>query len=282
MNIVHIKAFLEVATTGSFQKAAENMHVTQSTMSARIKGLEESINRQLFLRRRNGTVLTTGGRSFLRYAVTVVKTWERARIEIALPDNVESVVGIGIQLNHWQDITTKWSNWMSDYAPNIATQIKSDYSDRLMSQLRDGLLDIAIVYDPHKSIEVEIERYKTEKLVLVSTQPRLFHRGCVEDYIFIDWGESFTADHNRIFVETSHHRLEVGVASVAFTYIMEHGGSCYLLESDILPCIQEQRLFRVDDSVELSLTTFMAYNVVRKNDTSVKKAIEGLRAIIRK
>ena len=198
-------------------------------------------------------------------------------MEIALPDNLESVVGLGIQLNHWQDVCTKWSNWMGEYAPKIATQIKSDYSDRLMNQLRDGLLDIAIVYDPQKSIEVEIERFKTEKLVLVSTSPRLFHRGSVEDYIFIDWGESFRADHNRIFVEASHHRMEISVASVAFDYIMKHGGSCYFLEREIRPYIQEQSLFRVDDSVELSLTTFMAYNVDRKNDTSVKKAIEGLK-----
>ena len=279
MNITHIKAFLEVATTGSFQKAAENMHVTQSTMSARIKGLEHSINRQLFIRRRQGAVLTPGGRSFLRYAVTVVKTWERARVEIALPDNLESVVGLGIQLNHWEDVCTRWSNWMGQYAPKIATQIKSDYSDRLMNQLRDGLLDIAIVYDPQKSIEVEIERFKTEKLVLVSTKPSLFHRGSVEDYIFVDWGESFKADHNRIFVESSHHRIEISVASVAFDYIMKHGGSCYFLEREIRPYIQDQSLFRVDDSVELSLTTFMAYNVDRKNDASVKKAIEGLRSI---
>lgn len=256
------------------------MHVTQSTMSARIKGLEQSINRQLFIRKRHGAILTPGGRNFIRYAVTVVKTWERARIEIALPENVESVVGIGIQLNHWQEITAKWSNWMQKNAPTIATQIKSDYSDRLMAQLRDGLLDVAIVYDPQKSLEVEIERYKTEKLVLVSTQPRLFHRGSVEDYIFIDWGESFRADHDRIFVESSQHRIEVSVASVAFSYIMNHGGSCYFPENEILPLIQDQRLFRVDDSVELSLTTFMAYNLDRKNDASVNRAIEGLRAIV--
>ena len=90
MNIIHIKAFLEVATTGSFQKAAENMHVTQSTMSARIKGLEQSINRQLFIRRRQGALLTPGGRNFLRYAVTVVKPgsvreWKlRCRIILSL------------------------------------------------------------------------------------------------------------------------------------------------------------------------------------------------------
>ena len=279
MNIEHIKAFLEVATTGSFQQAAEKMHITQSTMSARIKGLEQSINRQLFVRKRTGVVLTAGGRNFFRYAVTVVKTWERARIEIAMPDSVESVVGLGIQLNHWEPITTKWSKWMSKEAPKVAAQIKSDYSDRLMNQLRSGLLDVAIVYDPQKSPEVEIQRYKTEKLILVSNQPSLFQGGFVDDYIFIDWGESFRADHNRIFVEASNQAMEVAVASIALSYILKHGGSGYFLESDVLPYIQQQLLFRVDDSVEMYLSLFMVYNVDRKNDNTVKIAIEGLKAI---
>ena len=279
MNIEHIKAFIEVATTGSFQQAAENMHVTQSTMSARIKGLEDSINRKLFIRKRTGVVLTRGGTNFFRYAVTVVKTWERARAEIAMPDSVDSLVGIGIQLNHWEQISPKWQEWMSAEAPKVAAQIKSDYSDRLMNQLRSGLLDVAIVYDPQKSPEVEIERYKTEKLVLVSSQPSLFQGGKVDNYIFIDWGEAFRADHNRIFVESPNQGIEIAVSSVALSYILKYGGSGYFIESEILPYIQEQLLFRVDDSVEMYLSLFMAYNVDRKNDKTVKIAIEGLKAI---
>ena len=279
MNIEHIKAFLEVAATGSFQQAAEKMHVTQSTMSARIKSLEQSINRQLFRRKRTGVVLTTGGRNFFRYAVTVVKTWERARMEVSMPENVESVVNLGVQLNHLESITINWSKWIKKEAPKIAAQIKSDYSDRLMSQLRNGLLDVAIVYDPQKNPEVEIQRYITEKLILVSTQPRLFQGGRVDDYIFIDWGEGFKADHNRIFLEGSYQTMEIAIAPVALNYILNHGGSGYFLESQVISLIQQQKLFRVDDSVELYLSLFMAYNVDRKNDAAVKVAIDGLKAI---
>jgi len=279
MNIEHIRAFLEVATTGSFQQAAENMHITQSTMSARIKALEDSVNHKLLVRKRTGAVLTPSGRIFFRHAVTVVKTWERARVDIALPDDVESVVGLGIQLNHLEQITENWSTWMQAEAPKVAAQIKSDYSDRLMNQLRNGLLDVAIVYDPQKSPEVEIHRYKTEKLILVSTQPRLFQGGMVDDYIFVDWGEAFRADHNRIFNEASHQVMEISTSASALNYIMNHGGTGYFMESDVLSNIQQQSLFRVDDSVEMYLSLFMAYYVDRKNDNTVKLAIEGLRAI---
>ena len=41
MNIEHIRTFLEIATTGNFNVAADHLNVTQSTVSARIKALEE-------------------------------------------------------------------------------------------------------------------------------------------------------------------------------------------------------------------------------------------------
>ena len=50
MNLDHIKTFLEIATCGTFNRAARNLNVTQSTVSARIKTLEESFGRRLFVR----------------------------------------------------------------------------------------------------------------------------------------------------------------------------------------------------------------------------------------
>ena len=61
MNIEHLRAFLEVASTGSFQLAAEKMFITQSTASARIKSLEDRLDRILFIRNPNGAELTRAG-----------------------------------------------------------------------------------------------------------------------------------------------------------------------------------------------------------------------------
>ena len=73
--------------------------------------------------------------------------------------------------------------------------------------------------------------------------------------------------------------MEISIASVALNYILEHGGSGYFLESHVLPLIQQQKLFRVDDSVEMYINLFMVFNVDRKNDHSVRMAIDGLNAV---
>ena len=82
MNIEHIRTFLEIATTGNFHHAAERLHVTQSTVSARIKSLEDQLERAFFLRNRNGVSLTAAGHHCQRHAVSAVRAWEQARQEV--------------------------------------------------------------------------------------------------------------------------------------------------------------------------------------------------------
>ena len=54
MNIDHLHTFLEVLATGSFHRAAANFNVTQSSLSARIRALQERLDRCLFLRHKQG------------------------------------------------------------------------------------------------------------------------------------------------------------------------------------------------------------------------------------
>ena len=56
MDIELARTFLEVIDAGSFLGAAARLHVTQSTVSARIRTLEERMGRRLFVRNKAGTV----------------------------------------------------------------------------------------------------------------------------------------------------------------------------------------------------------------------------------
>ena len=61
MKIDHIRTFLEISNCGNFNRAAENLNVTQSTVSARIKSMEEHFGRILFKRSHSGVELTSAG-----------------------------------------------------------------------------------------------------------------------------------------------------------------------------------------------------------------------------
>jgi DNA-binding transcriptional LysR family regulator len=279
MNIANIRAFLEVASAGSFQQAAQNLNITQSAISARIKNLEQILNRQLFNRKRNGATLTAGGSAFHKHAVSMASTWELAKQEAALSKEFNAIVGLGVQLNHWKSIASPWLNWMNENAADMATQVRSDYSDQLMRMLRNGLLNVAIVNEPQRNPDIVITEYDTHQLVMVSTTTRAVEKTAVDGYIYVDWGDSFRAAHSAAYPDSPTHQMTVGLASVGLNHIIEQGGSGYFLERDIRTYVADNKLFYVDDAPDFSLTTYLAYFAETSKTPAVQTALKGLQQI---
>ena len=68
MNIDQLKSFYRVAQTGSFTKAAGELHITQSAVSQQVQALEHSLGITLFDRSRKKIFLTTAGETLSSYA----------------------------------------------------------------------------------------------------------------------------------------------------------------------------------------------------------------------
>ena len=81
MNLTLIRYFMAVAETGSFTRGAERANVTQPTLSAGIKRLEESLGASLFERSRTPQ-LTPAGARFLPRARLLLQEWTAARREL--------------------------------------------------------------------------------------------------------------------------------------------------------------------------------------------------------
>ena len=82
MDITNIRTFLAVVETGSFVSAAERVHVTQSTVSMRIRSLEEQLGVKVFERNKSGASLTNSGREFAKHAVAMARIWDQACLEV--------------------------------------------------------------------------------------------------------------------------------------------------------------------------------------------------------
>ena len=68
MRLEQLDAFVQVARLGTVSRAAEALFVTQPTLTARLKGLEQELATQLFVRSGRGMRLSEAGRTFLPYA----------------------------------------------------------------------------------------------------------------------------------------------------------------------------------------------------------------------
>jgi molybdenum-dependent DNA-binding transcriptional regulator ModE len=77
IDIEQARTFLAITAYGSFLEAARQLHLTQSTVSARIQRLEEELGTRLFVRNRSGASLTQAGRRFLEHAKRLVLTAEQ-------------------------------------------------------------------------------------------------------------------------------------------------------------------------------------------------------------
>lgn len=279
MNIDQIRSFLEIAATGNFNRAAENLNVTQSTVSARIKALEDQLGQSLFTRNHAGASLTAAGQQFRRYALNMHMLWQQARQQVSLPEGIRAVLGLGAQVSLWQRLIPLWIPWMRERAPEVALRMEADYSASMMRQLADGLLDVGVMYQPRQTPGLQIETLLEEQLVLASTEKRPVTAGWQQDYVFVDWGDDFRARHSAAFPEMETPAISVGLGEVGLQYILRNGGAGYFPLRVVRPLLREKRLFRLPKAPVISRPAYLVYPADAVDDEPLSLALDGLRHI---
>lgn len=73
MNLAHLKYAVEIANTGSLNKAAEKLFIGQPNLSRAVKELENSLGVAIFDRSAKGMLLTSDGKIFIRYAKSILE-----------------------------------------------------------------------------------------------------------------------------------------------------------------------------------------------------------------
>lgn len=278
MNIELARTFLEIVETGNFNKAAERLDVTQSTVSMRIKALEDELGRPLFVRSKAGTELTAAGVRFRRYATTLVRVWEQARQEIALPPGYRTVLNVGGQFSLWDRLLVQWIPWMRTALPDVALRAEVGVSDGLMRQLSEGLLDIGVMYSPQSRPGFHIEKLLEERLIMVSTQTRTVTEWD-NDYVFVDWGPEFRQSHGQSFPDLKTPAVSVGLGALGLQHILAHGGSGYFPMRVVRNYLGNGRLFKVDDAPEFRRPAWLVYTQEEGRADWFGTALEGLRHV---
>jgi DNA-binding transcriptional LysR family regulator len=277
VDITLARTFLEIAATGSFLRAAERLHVTQTAISARVRTLEVLLGRKLFVRNRAGASLTSAGEQFQRYAQTLVQVWERARHQVAVPPGRRAVVTVGGELSLWNPLLLDWLLWMRQASPQLALRAEVGLPESLINQVAEGILDIAVVYAPHQRPGLKIELLIEEKLVLVTTSRRGQAQRAT-DYVFVDWGADFAARHNLAFPDLSNAGTFVGLGPLGLQYILEAGGSGYFRMNVVRPYLESGQLRLVPGAAEFAYPAYAVYSE-HADAQIVTPALVGLRHV---
>lgn len=276
MDIDRARTFLEIVHTGSFLKAADRLHVTQTTVSARVRTLEEELGRKLFHRNRNGATLTPAGREFERFAQSFVQIWERARQQLTIPPGRTSVVALGGELSLWNPLLLDWLVWMKKEQPQIAIHTHVGVPDQLLEQLRTGVLDLAVLYAPKLLPGFKVELIEEEQLVLVRT-PNSGDEYL--DYVHVDWGPQFAAQGGVGQAAFGEPGLLVGLGPLGLNYILRAGGMGYFRMGAVRPHLETGELRLVDDAPCFTYPAYAVYPDAAKARSDVQEALRGLKEV---
>jgi DNA-binding transcriptional LysR family regulator len=271
------RTFLEIVSTGSFIRAAERLHVAQTTVSARIRTLEERLGRPLFVRNKAGATLTPAGEQLLRYAPTFVQLWQRVRHQVAVPPGHRSVLAIGGEVSLWQPLLLDWVLWMRRSLPDIAVRVQVDVPQDLINHVAAGLVDAAVMYAPPPRPGLKIDLLLEEELVMVTTDPETGGAGAAE-LVSVDWGPNFARDYSSSFPDAASPGLSVNLGPLALAYILSAGGSGYFRMHVVEPYLASGKLQIVPGMPRFSYPIYVVYST-SLDDQLIGPALAGLREV---
>ena len=252
------RTFLAVVAAGNFVSAADRLHVTQSTVSARIHTLENTLGCTLFVRNKGGTTLTAAGRHFQKHASMLVRTIEQARHDVGVAKGFRATLTIGGRFGLWEQFLTKWLPRLLQNAPDISVRAEVGLEPDLMQGLVEGRLDIAVMYTPESRPGLKVELLFDERLVLVSTESQSRPEPG-PGYVYVDWGPEFFARHGASFPDFFGAALTANIGWLALQHVLENGGSGYFPIRLVRPHLQGGRLTVLSAAPEFVLSAYVVY-----------------------
>lgn len=221
------RTFLTVLAAGNFGKAAERLFVTQSTVSSRIKSLEDQLGCKLFLRNKGGTTLTAAGQQFQKHAVNLIRTVEQARHAVGITQGYRASLTIGGRFGIWEELLLHCLPAMRTAAPDIALSAEIGSEDELMLGIVEGHIDIGVMYTPQSRPGLKVELLFEQELVMVVTESAESGPPLATNYVYVDWGSEFRARHNASFPDFTGSGITTNTGWLGLQHILQHGGSGY-------------------------------------------------------
>ncbi len=169
MEMRQLKIFCAVADLGSFTAAAARINTVQSNVTMRIKELEAELNRELFIRRKSGVVLTAAGETFLGYARRILQLTEESRsalLDTGVPNgplrlgSMETTAAIRLP-----KILTRYR----EQHPDVQLSLLTGTTAELIKAIESHRIDGAFVGGFHQNPILAQQEVFSEELVLVSS-----------------------------------------------------------------------------------------------------------------
>lgn len=161
-------SFIEVAERNSFTDAANALNLSQPTVSQHIQRVERLLGVQLLHRKSNGVYLSEEGKVFIRYCRGCLRELQEGANAVAkMSQAISGVVTLGLTPSSSQRFLSDVLSQYHHQYPQVHVKVLEDYTDGLIGQVEQGLIDVAILSMPFPQENVTCEVLYQEPVILV-------------------------------------------------------------------------------------------------------------------
>src|SRR5712671_2431378 len=143
LDVDQLRTFIAIAEAGSFTRAADIVHKTQSAVSMQMKRLEERLDRAIFARDGRTSKLTEDGERLLDYARRIVKLNVEALAAFD-DDELTGRVRLGVPDDYADRYLPEIMARFARAYPGVELTVICEPSVDLMERIDDNQLDLAI------------------------------------------------------------------------------------------------------------------------------------------
>src|SRR5271168_2620754 len=173
MELRQLRYFCAIAETGSFSRAAQQVHVAQPSLSQQIRKLEDEFGARLFDRLGRSVRLTELGQAFLPRARAVLRDLEAARGEVdERKAAIDGPVSVGVIPTIAPYFLPPLLAAFSRKFPSAQVSVVEEITPLLLERLRSGSVDVAIVALPLHVRGHEFESFPLADEKLFAVLPR--------------------------------------------------------------------------------------------------------------
>ena len=211
MDIKHLQSFAAVVKLGSFTKAAEKLYLSQPTISAHIRALEEQLHQQLLVRTTKQLEITPKGREVYDYALHILELHDR--MIRACMETQQRIIHLGASTIPSAYILPQLLPEFGRQHPDTYFTIHQDNSQNILEGLIDGIFDIGLVgtkgddkltYIPFMQDRMVLITPITEHFLSLKAKPDLPLQQLLKEPIILREKGSGNKKHADQFLESIH------------------------------------------------------------------------------
>ena len=155
MDLRALHYFVVVAEELNITRAAKRLNMSQPPLSSQIKGLEDELGVQLFIRGKRHLTITDAGSHLYRRARQILELSDQTQQELQSLEGLSGDLNISLVEGRAPFLLSRWIAGFRSEFPRVAMHLWNGSGDEVMERLHRGLADLALVALPYNAEQLD-------------------------------------------------------------------------------------------------------------------------------